>query len=120
LAEDERLIEHTELIWKAKNDDRASLEILFRIHCPALGRMAYKLAWNRAQAPRMRNGNGVTERPQEGGHPPQPAKTIQVLPLEALAVWLLSSVAAGPLPQLFGGYRTDLFGLWWTAWHFWF
>jgi hypothetical protein len=34
-------------------------------------------------------------------------------------VWLLSSIAAGPLPQLLGGYRTDLFGLWWTAWHFW-
>jgi hypothetical protein len=44
------LIEHAELIWKAKNGDRASLEILFRIHYPALGRMDYKLAWNRVQA----------------------------------------------------------------------
>jgi hypothetical protein len=44
------LIEHAELIWKAKNGDRASLETLFRIHYPALGRMAYKLTWNRAQA----------------------------------------------------------------------
>jgi hypothetical protein len=44
------LIEHAELIWKAKNGYRASLETLFRIHYPALGRMAYKLAWNRAQA----------------------------------------------------------------------
>ena len=43
------MIEHAELIWKAKNGDRASLETLFRIHSLALGRMAFKLAWNRAQ-----------------------------------------------------------------------
>jgi RNA polymerase sigma-70 factor (ECF subfamily) len=44
------LIEHAELIWKAKNGDRAALESLFRLHYPALSRMAYKLAWNKAQA----------------------------------------------------------------------
>ena len=44
------MIEHAELIWKAKNGDRAALESLFRLHYPALSRMAYKLAWNKAQA----------------------------------------------------------------------
>lgn len=44
------MIEHAELIWKAKNGDRDSLESLFRIHYPALSRMAYKLAWNKTQA----------------------------------------------------------------------
>ena len=44
------MIEHAELIWKAKNGDRAALESLFRLHYPRLSGMAYKLAWNKAQA----------------------------------------------------------------------
>lgn len=44
------MIEHADLIWKAKNGDRQALENLFRLHYDMLYRMAYKLAWDQTFA----------------------------------------------------------------------
>ena len=60
---------------------------------------------------RMRKGNGITDRPQQGVVLISWVKQYKFFLWRLWLVWLLSGLAAGLLMKLYSGYQVDLYGL---------